>query len=68
MTKETSHAEVTDPNVALAGASQHSLIGMIALVIILVLLGIAGWSLYDWSPQKATRAAPVAPPTQMEKR
>ena len=53
MTKETSHAEVTDPNAELAGGSQHSLIGMIALVIILIVLAIAGWSLYDWSPKKS---------------
>ncbi len=32
MTKETFLAEVTDPNAELASGSQHSLIGMIALV------------------------------------
>jgi len=50
LTKETSHARVTDPNVELAGVSQHSVIGMVSLVIVLVLLAMAGWSLYDWTP------------------
>ena len=60
MTKETSHAEVTDPNAELAAGSQHSLVAMIALVIILIVFAIAGWSLYDWSPKKA-QAVPTAP-------
>ena len=60
MTKETSHAEVTDPNAELAGGSQQSLIGMITLVIILIVLALAGWSLYDWSPKEA-QAVPMAP-------
>jgi hypothetical protein len=42
MTKETSHVKVTDPNAELAGGSQHSLIGMICLVVILIVLAIAG--------------------------
>ena len=49
MVKETSHARVTDPNADLAGRSQDSVIGMLALVAILILLAVAGWSLYDWN-------------------
>jgi hypothetical protein len=61
MVKETSHAQVTDPNAELAGGSQHSLIGMLALVAILILLAIAGWSLYDWTPRTPVGNAPATP-------
>jgi len=66
MTKETSHAQVTDPNAELAGSSQHSIAGMIALVIVLILLALAGWSLYDWNPKDVARApaAPTSAPVQ----
>jgi hypothetical protein len=50
MVKETSHALVTDPNAELADGSQHSLVGMLALVVVLILLAVAGWSHYDWIP------------------
>ncbi len=60
MVKETSHARVTDPNADLAGRSQDSVIGMLALVAILILLAVAGWSLYDRTP-RAPGHAPVAP-------
>jgi hypothetical protein len=62
MTTETSHAEVTDPNAELADSSQHSIIGMIALVIILILLALAGWSIYDWTP-KTSSGTPATPTT-----
>ena len=63
MTKETSHAQVTDPNAELAGSSQSSIIGMLSLVVVLILLAIGGWSLYDWSPKEMAKstAAPEAP-------
>jgi hypothetical protein len=68
MVKETWHALGTDPNAELADGSRHGLVGVLALVVILILLAVSGWSLYDWNPEKAARAAAVASPTQMEKR
>jgi glycine cleavage system pyridoxal-binding protein P len=59
MAKETSHALVTDPNAELTDGSQHSLFGMLALVAILILLAVAGWSLYDWAPPTAVSNAPT---------
>ena len=59
MVKETSHALVTDPNAEFADGSQHSLVGMLALVVILILLAVAGWSLYDWPPSRPAGKTPV---------
>jgi hypothetical protein len=61
MVKETSHALVTDPNAELADGSRHSLVGMLALVAILILLGVASWFLYDWTPSRPADNTPVSP-------